>query len=144
MRVPSTAPATKPTRDSAPTMKPEREPWNAMSTAKATMIQSIAVTASRLRGSLLAELSARRRARKGMPRRVQALVAAGAVAFGVGLVCGATHQSTPEKNAKAFAQAWSRGDLSGMYRRLSADARKRFSEATFRNAYATDAMTATA
>jgi cell division protein FtsI/penicillin-binding protein 2 len=79
-----------------------------------------------------------------MPRRVQALVAAGAVAFGVGLVCGATHESTAEKNAKAFAQAWSRGDLSAMYRRLSADARKRFSEATFRNAYATNAMTATA
>ena len=79
-----------------------------------------------------------------MPRRVQALVAAGAVAFGVGLVCGATHQSKAEKAAKAFARAWGNGDVAAMYRHLSDDARQRFSAAVFRNAYAHNAMTATA
>jgi hypothetical protein len=37
------APATKPASESAPTMKPEREPCNAMSSANATMIQSMTV-----------------------------------------------------------------------------------------------------
>ena len=58
-----------------------------------------------------------------MPRRVQALAAAGAVALGVGLVCGATHQSKAEKAAKAFAGAWSKGDFAAMYGHLSPDAR---------------------
>jgi hypothetical protein len=89
-------------------------------------------------------LSARRRARTEKPRRVQALVAAGAVAFGVGLVCGATHQSKAEKAAEAFAAAWSNGDLAAMYDHLSPDARKRFTATAFRNAYAKNAMTATA
>jgi len=79
-----------------------------------------------------------------MPRRVQALVAAGAVAFGVGLVCGATHQSKAEKAAKAYARAWGRGDLAAMYGMLSPDARNRFSAAAFRSAYARSARTATA
>jgi peptidoglycan glycosyltransferase len=79
-----------------------------------------------------------------MPRRVMALVAAGAVAFGVGLVCGAVHQTSAEKAAKAFARAWGRGDSLGMYRALSDDARRRFSLAAFRSAYARDAQTATA
>jgi penicillin-binding protein A len=79
-----------------------------------------------------------------MPRRVQALVAAGVVAFGTGLVCGSTHESKAEKAAKGFAQAWSRNDLAGMYARLSPDARGRFSPASFRAAYSRAGMTATA
>ncbi len=79
-----------------------------------------------------------------MPRRVQALVAAGAVAFGVGIVCGATHESKAEKAAKSFALAWRQGDLAGMYRHLSPDARSRFSAAAFRAAYARNGMTSTA
>jgi penicillin-binding protein A len=79
-----------------------------------------------------------------MPRRVQALVAAGAAAFGVGLVCGATHTSKAEQSARAFARAWSKGDLAGMYRRLSPDARKRFTAGAFRGAYTRNATTATA
>jgi penicillin-binding protein A len=79
-----------------------------------------------------------------MPRRVQALVAAGAVAFGTGLVCGATHESMAQKAAKSFARAWDRGDMAAMYRSLSPDARTRFSAATFRNAYRQNGATATA
>jgi penicillin-binding protein A len=89
-------------------------------------------------------VSARRPTRSGLPRRVQALVAAGVAAFGVGLVCGATHESKPEKAARAFARAWSHGDMAAMYRALSDDARRRFSLTTFRSAYTTDATTATA
>jgi cell division protein FtsI/penicillin-binding protein 2 len=66
------------------------------------------------------------------------------VAFGIGLVCGATHQSGPEKSARAFAKAWRAGDMAGMYRQLSPDARRRFSATAFRAAYANNAMTATA
>ena len=79
-----------------------------------------------------------------MPRRVQALVAAGAVAFGVGIVCGATHESKAEKAAKSFAESWRQGDLAGMYRHLSPDARSRFSAASFRAAYTRNGMTSTA
>src|SRR5213080_687022 len=79
-----------------------------------------------------------------MHRRIQALAAAAVVAFGVGLILGAAHESTAEKNAKAFAKAWRRGDTAGMYRRLSDDARRHFSLTAFRAAYARDAMTATA
>lgn len=79
-----------------------------------------------------------------MPRRVQALAAAGAVAFGAGLVCGSLHQSKAEKASRAFARAWSRGDLAGMYTHLSPDARTRFSAATFRATYLRAGMTATA
>jgi peptidoglycan glycosyltransferase len=79
-----------------------------------------------------------------MPRRVQALAGAGAIAFGVGLVCGATHQTKAEKAAKGFARAWSRGDVAAMYANLSPDARKRFSAAAFRGAYARNGTTATA
>ena len=89
-------------------------------------------------------MSAQRRARSGLPRRVQALVAAGAVAFGVGLVCGATHQTKAEKAARAFARAWGHGDSAAMYRALSDDARGRYSLTAFRAAYREDAMTATA
>jgi len=71
-------------------------------------------------------------------------VGAAVVAFGVGLVCGATHQSEAEKSAKAFARDWRNGDYAAMYRRLSPDARKRFSAAAFRAAYDRNAMTATA
>jgi penicillin-binding protein A len=62
----------------------------------------------------------------------------------VGLVCGATHQTKPEKAAKAFARAWSRGDTPAMYRALSDDARERYTLTAFRNAYRTAATTATA
>jgi penicillin-binding protein A len=79
-----------------------------------------------------------------LPRQVQALVGAGAVAFGVGLVCGATHQTKAEKAAKAFARAWSRGDTAAMYGQLSPDARKRFRTAAFRASYTRNSMTATA
>jgi cell division protein FtsI/penicillin-binding protein 2 len=79
-----------------------------------------------------------------MPRRVQALVAAGAAAFGGGVVCGATHQSSAERAARAFARAWERGDTAAMYRSLSPDARGRFSLTAFRAAYANNARTATA
>jgi len=71
-------------------------------------------------------------------------VGAAVVAFGVGLVCGATHQSDAEKSAKAFAKDWRNGDYAAMYRRLSPDAQKRFSAAAFRAAYDRNAMTATA
>jgi peptidoglycan glycosyltransferase len=79
-----------------------------------------------------------------LPRRVQALAAAAVVAFGVGLVCGATHQTKAEKAAKAFARAWGRGDTGAMYRALSADARKRFSLTSFSRAYAQNSTTVTA
>jgi cell division protein FtsI/penicillin-binding protein 2 len=79
-----------------------------------------------------------------MQRRVQAVVAAAVAAFGVGLVCGSVHQSKAEKAAKAFASAWRSGDFTRMYRHLSPDARKRFPAATFRAAYETNGMMATA
>jgi cell division protein FtsI/penicillin-binding protein 2 len=66
------------------------------------------------------------------------------VAFGVGIVCGATHQSDAEKSAKAFARDWRSGNYAAMYARLSPDARRRFSAASFRAAYDRNAMTATA
>jgi penicillin-binding protein A len=77
-------------------------------------------------------------------RRVQALVAAAVAAFGIGLVCGATHQTKAEKAAKSFARAWSRGDTAAMYRALSAGAREHYSLAAFRAIYARNAATATA
>jgi hypothetical protein len=67
-----------------------------------------------------------------------------ALAFGVGIVCGATHESKAEKAVGAFAKAWGRGDTAAMYRSLSPDARRRFSAAAFRSAYRRSAMTATA
>jgi penicillin-binding protein A len=79
-----------------------------------------------------------------LPRQVQALAAAAVVAFGLGLVCGATHQTKAEKAAKAFARAWGRGETGAMYRALSTDARRRFSLASFSRAYAQATMTATA
>jgi peptidoglycan glycosyltransferase len=79
-----------------------------------------------------------------MHRRVQALVAAAALAFGVGLVCGAVHQSKAEKAARAFASAWRAGDFTRMYSHLSPDARRRFGAATFRATYERAGMTATA
>ncbi|HET8537761.1 MAG TPA: penicillin-binding transpeptidase domain-containing protein [Solirubrobacteraceae bacterium] len=89
-------------------------------------------------------MSTRRPARSKAPRRVQALVAAGIAAFGVGLVCGATHETKAQKAAKAFARAWGRDDTAGMYRALSPDARRRYSLTAFRNAYRATATTATA
>ena len=79
-----------------------------------------------------------------MARRVQALVAAAVAAFGIGLVCGATHQTKAEKAAKSFARAWSRGDTASMYRALSPGAREHYSLAAFRAIYARNAATATA
>jgi cell division protein FtsI/penicillin-binding protein 2 len=75
---------------------------------------------------------------------MQALVAMGVLAFGVGIVCGSVHQSKAEKAAKAFASAWRHGDFTRMYAHLSPDARKRFSPAAFRAAYEATGMTATA
>ena len=71
-------------------------------------------------------------------------MAAGVAAFGVGLVCGATHESRAEKAVRAFAKAWGKGDTAAMYRSLSPDARRRFSATAFRNAYRQNAVTATA
>jgi transpeptidase family protein/MecA-like transpeptidase family protein len=106
------------------------------------MIQSIPVKAPEAK--LSADLSAQRRSGTGISRRAQALVGAAVVAFGLGLVCGATHQSEAEKSAKAFAKDWSAGNYAAMYRRLSPDARKRFSAGAFRGAYDRNGMTATA
>ena len=54
-RVPTKAPATNPASDKTPTMNPERDPCSAISAAKATMIQSMAVKAREATGSLGAE-----------------------------------------------------------------------------------------
>jgi hypothetical protein len=53
--VPTKAPATNPASDKTPTMNPERDPCSAISAAKATMIQSMAVKAREATGSLGAE-----------------------------------------------------------------------------------------
>ncbi len=78
-----------------------------------------------------------------MSRRLAVLVGIAVAAFAVGTVVGARHQSAGEKAARAFAAAWGHGDLAGMYRRLSPDARRRFGFASFRDAYARDALVAT-
>src|SRR3954471_14047004 len=76
-------------------------------------------------------------------RRVLALLAVAVAAFGIGLSCGARHQSTGERAARTFAKALERGDTEAMHATLSADARKRFPLAAFRRVYERARMTPT-
>lgn len=74
---------------------------------------------------------------------IRALSAFAAVAFLVGLIVGATTQSSAERVTRSFATAWERGDYSRMYDMLTPGAKKRVSLAAFRSVYAATSATAT-
>ncbi len=69
--------------------------------------------------------------------------AAGAAAFGGGLVAGAGHVPQERTLVERFAAAWSRGDYAAMYRDVSAQSRDRFTREQFSAAYRTARETAT-
>ena len=71
------------------------------------------------------------------------LAALAALAFVIGLIVGATTLSGAQRTARSFTSAWERGDYPSMYSMLTPSAKKRVSEAAFRNAYTTAATTAT-
>jgi cell division protein FtsI/penicillin-binding protein 2 len=72
------------------------------------------------------------------------LSAFAALAFLVGLIVGATTQSSTERVARSFVKAWERGDYTRMYGMLTPGAKKRVSPAAFRSVYAATSATATA
>ena len=74
---------------------------------------------------------------------IRGLSAFAAVAFLVGLIVGATTQSSTERVARSFATAWERGDYTHMYDMLTPGAKKRVSLTAFRSVYAATSATAT-
>ena len=87
------------------------------------------------------ELATERRRR--LTQRTAPIAGMAAVALVAGLVVGSLADSGSEKTAKAFGQAWQRGDLGDMYGMLSKAARAQYSAADFRGAYRRAAATAT-
>jgi penicillin-binding protein A len=66
------------------------------------------------------------------------------VAFGAGLLVGATHVPTAQRSAERFAAAWQRGDFAAMYSQLSDVERGRVRRGAFAAAYQRALDTATA
>jgi cell division protein FtsI/penicillin-binding protein 2 len=66
-----------------------------------------------------------------------------AIAFLVGLIVGARHQSGAERHVHRFAAAWARGDYAAMYAELSDGSRARIARRDFQRAYEAAMRTAT-
>ncbi|HEU4978460.1 MAG TPA: penicillin-binding transpeptidase domain-containing protein, partial [Solirubrobacteraceae bacterium] len=94
----------------------------------------------------VARRPSQRRGRQGapLPRWVLAAFGMALVAFVVGLVIGARHESPQQRLARSFAAAWSRHDYAGMYADASDAAHRRWSGTGFAAAYREAAATATA
>src|SRR5438045_3950993 len=147
-----TAPAAKPTSDSAPTISPWTKPHSAIAMTKTTMSQSSAVTAmTHVTGSMvrpdgyvdatLGVTDHRRERRRRLTRRGLPLLAV--VSLVAGLVIGARSQPAAERAGHAFAVAWQHGDLGTMYSLLTPEARSRTSGSAFAAAYRQATATAT-
>ena len=114
------------------------------------MIQSSAVTGARqpsgprMRLALgMIGLSAERR-RRLTHRALPALGGLALVAGGAGMVVGSQAQSSSQRTAGEFAEAWERGDHSAMYDMLDDASREVHTRREFRDAYRAAAATATA
>ncbi|HYH59511.1 MAG TPA: penicillin-binding transpeptidase domain-containing protein [Thermoleophilaceae bacterium] len=77
-------------------------------------------------------------------RRGAVLAALAALAFVVGLLAGAFHESAAKSAARDFAQAWEDGDYGGMWRQLTAEAQGRVAPQELEVAYRDAMATATA
>jgi cell division protein FtsI/penicillin-binding protein 2 len=71
------------------------------------------------------------------------VLASALIALVLGVVYGATRQSTSEKTARAFTLAWERGDYGAMYEQLTDAAQDEVKPATFVKAYEDASDTAT-
>src|SRR3954453_12677889 len=78
-------------------------------------------------------------------RRIAAgtVAAIALVALGLGMLYGATRQSTAQKAARAFTLAWERGDYGAMYEHLTDAAQNNVKPAEFVKAYEEARDTAT-
>src|SRR5918994_5096737 len=83
------------------------------------------------------------RRRRLTHRALPALGGLAAVSMVAGAIVGSSTQSTSERVAADFAEAWERGDLHGMYDLLSESSSARYPIARFRRAYGRAAATAT-
>jgi hypothetical protein len=88
-------------------------------------------------------LSAERR-RRLTHRALPALGGLALVAGGAGMVVGSQAQSSSQRTAGEFAEAWERGDYSAMYDMLDDASREVHTRREFREAYRAAAATATA
>jgi peptidoglycan glycosyltransferase len=83
------------------------------------------------------------RRRRLTHRAFPALAGLAAVSLLAGAMVGSRTRSQTERVAGDFADAWARGDMSGMHELVSDDASARFPVARFRRAYRRAAATAT-
>src|ERR687893_741566 len=88
-------------------------------------------------------LSAERR-RRLTHRALPALGGLALVAGGAGMVVGSQAQSSSQRTAGEFAEAWERGDYGAMYDMLDDASREVHTRREFRDAYRAAAATATA
>jgi penicillin-binding protein A len=63
------------------------------------------------------------------------VLALGVVAFGIGIVCGASGDDPAKDVATKFARAWTRGDFTAMYAQLTPEQQKKLSLESFTGAY---------
>lgn len=82
-----------------------------------------------------------RERRRRITRRL--LPALALIALAVGLIAGALSTPASVRVGRQFAAAWQRGQLAAMYRLLTPESQRRWSERAFRAAYRADATTAT-
>jgi hypothetical protein len=83
------------------------------------------------------------RRRRLTHRTLPALGGLAAVSMVAGAMVGSSTESTSERVAGDFAEAWERGDMRGMHGLLSESSSSRFPMARFRRAYSRAAATTT-
>jgi penicillin-binding protein A len=86
---------------------------------------------------------ARRGRRRALSTRLAPLVAAAVVAFAAGAAVGSGSEDPRRQAARAFAEAWTRGDYPAMYALLTAEAKQRVPAARFAASYRRAAKVAT-
>jgi hypothetical protein len=92
---------------------------------------------------LAVELSAERR-RRLTRRLLPALGGFAVLALAAGIVAGSRHESSGERAARSFTEAWERRDFAAMHALLTPAARTGYPLEDFRRAYRDTAVTATA
>jgi hypothetical protein len=83
------------------------------------------------------------RRRRLLQRALPALVGLALAALVIGVVVGSVAESSSERTARRFAEAWERGDFGAMYTLLSPTARRAYERSEFERGYTDAAATAT-
>ena len=76
-----------------------------------------------------------RERQRRLTHRALPIAALAAVAFAIGLAFGGLGDTGDERTARAFGEAWTRGDYAAMYKLLTPSARQAVSERAFKDAY---------